>query len=231
MFVLVPGAWLGAWVWDAVAERLRTGGHEVRAVTLAGLAERAVADPSAVGPEEHVEDLLAALDPDRRSVLVAHSYAGIVAGTVAQRVPERIARAVYLDANLPVAGQSMVDGWSEGGQKYLHDLVAASGGWWPAPRPIDFEGHASAEQAEFLSARATPHPARTVTEPVRLAGSVPPGVYLACVRPSGGLSAEARSVQRVAGWRIETLESGHWPMVSAPDALTESLLRIAETTL
>jgi hypothetical protein len=40
-FVLVPGAWLGAWAWDAVAADLRRGGHDVRPVTLAGLAERA----------------------------------------------------------------------------------------------------------------------------------------------------------------------------------------------
>jgi len=40
-FILVPGAWLGAWAWSDVTAELRGGGHDVRPVTLTGLAERA----------------------------------------------------------------------------------------------------------------------------------------------------------------------------------------------
>ena len=41
--ILVPGFWLGAWAWDEVADELRTGGHDVTALTLPGL-ESADAD-------------------------------------------------------------------------------------------------------------------------------------------------------------------------------------------
>ena len=34
---IVPGHWLGAWGWDAVAADLRGRGHQVTAVTLPGL--------------------------------------------------------------------------------------------------------------------------------------------------------------------------------------------------
>src|SRR5262249_10351309 len=40
-FVLVPGAWLGAWAWRDVADLLTKAGHDVASVTLTGLAERA----------------------------------------------------------------------------------------------------------------------------------------------------------------------------------------------
>src|SRR6266508_3129759 len=40
-FVLVPGAWLGGWVWEPTARRLRQRGHDVHPVTLTGLGERA----------------------------------------------------------------------------------------------------------------------------------------------------------------------------------------------
>ena len=40
-FVLVPGAFLGAWAWSEVAASLTAAGHDVRPVTLTGLAERA----------------------------------------------------------------------------------------------------------------------------------------------------------------------------------------------
>lgn len=36
-FVLVPGAWMGGWVWQPVAELLREHGHRVLTPTLAGL--------------------------------------------------------------------------------------------------------------------------------------------------------------------------------------------------
>ena len=39
--VLVHGAWGGAWIWRRVLPLLRAGGHEVHAVTLTGVGERA----------------------------------------------------------------------------------------------------------------------------------------------------------------------------------------------
>ena len=38
-FVLIPGAWMGAWVWEEVAEGLRALGHHVSPVTLSGLSK------------------------------------------------------------------------------------------------------------------------------------------------------------------------------------------------
>ncbi|MGZ4653932.1 alpha/beta fold hydrolase, partial [Oryzihumus sp.] len=56
-------------------------------------------------------------DRDLRDVvLVGHSYAGLVAGIVADRAPDRVAHTVFLDANVPIDGASMVDGWSAAGQ-------------------------------------------------------------------------------------------------------------------
>src|SRR5665647_1644116 len=40
-YVLVPGFWLGAWVWRPVADWLSERGHVVHAVDLSGMGERA----------------------------------------------------------------------------------------------------------------------------------------------------------------------------------------------
>lgn len=60
-FVLIPGAWMGAWVWEPVAERLRALGHGARPITLSGLAD-GDADVSGVGLDTHVGDVLAVLE-------------------------------------------------------------------------------------------------------------------------------------------------------------------------
>lgn len=103
--VLVPGAWLGAWAWDAVAEQLREAGHDVHPVTLTGLAERAGEATPAVNLDTHTDDLVALIKGRdlREVVLVAHSYGGFPATVAADRVPDRIARVVLPEAARHVA--------------------------------------------------------------------------------------------------------------------------------
>src|SRR4051794_18503184 len=75
-YVLVPGAWLGAWAWDEVAELLRAEGHGVHPMTLSGLAERHGPGSADVSQEQHVADIVSVIEQnDLRDVVVAgHSY-------------------------------------------------------------------------------------------------------------------------------------------------------------
>jgi pimeloyl-ACP methyl ester carboxylesterase len=52
----------------------------------------------------HIEDVVRMIEAERleRVVPVGHSYAGMVITGVADRIKERIARLVYLDAAVPV---------------------------------------------------------------------------------------------------------------------------------
>lgn len=54
-FVLVPGAWLGAWAWDEIVPHLRSAGHGVHPLTLSGLADKQGAP---AGQETHVRDIV-----------------------------------------------------------------------------------------------------------------------------------------------------------------------------
>ena len=97
-FVLVPGARLGAWAWDAVAERLRDGGHAVYAVTLSGLAERQGPGSERVGQQQHVDDIVSVIEGNDLYdvVLVGHSYSGIPVGQAAGQIGDRLRRVVYV---------------------------------------------------------------------------------------------------------------------------------------
>ncbi|HEV2094587.1 MAG TPA: alpha/beta hydrolase [Rubrobacter sp.] len=227
-FVLIPGAWMGAWVWDSVADGLRALGHSVHPVTLSGLADGR-ADASAVGLETHVRDVLAILDAEglRDAVVVGHSYSGIVAGQAADRAPERVSHTVFVDAFLPRDGASMLDAFGEG-RREEERQISENGGRWPAPGAEDVarEPDLSPGQARGLAGRLVGHPGRTVSEPAVLSRSLARqrATYVLCAfETSDDLSA----LRAEPNWTFRELQTGHWPMVSAPGELVSMLSEIA----
>jgi pimeloyl-ACP methyl ester carboxylesterase len=64
-----------------------------------------------IGLYTHILDIIQVLEYENlnKVMLVGHSYGGLVIGGVAQRVPERIRRLVYLDAYIPQDNKSAFD--------------------------------------------------------------------------------------------------------------------------
>jgi pimeloyl-ACP methyl ester carboxylesterase len=110
-YVLVHGGWVGGWTWRDFAPLLRSKGHEVYTPTLTGQGERAHLYRPEVGLHTHTQDIVNVLEYEdlHDIVLVGHSYGGMVVTAVADRLPDRIAHLVYLDAMLPNGGQSVAD--------------------------------------------------------------------------------------------------------------------------
>ena len=135
-FVLVHPAWFGGWCWRKVSPVLRARGHEVFAPTLTGLGERAHLASQKVGLEMHVEDVANVLEYEdlRQVILVGNSSGGMVITGVADRMPERIAHLVYLDAFVPEDGQSMLDIIPAERRPLMEALVQKEGSGWLLPR-------------------------------------------------------------------------------------------------
>ena len=76
-YVLVPGAWLGAWAWQDVARDLRGRGHDVHPVSLTGMGDRVHLARPDVDLDTHLADVvnLLAYEDLREVVLVGHSRA------------------------------------------------------------------------------------------------------------------------------------------------------------
>jgi pimeloyl-ACP methyl ester carboxylesterase len=167
-FVLVPGGWQGGWVFDSVAAELRQAGHEVEAVTLSGLELDGPADPDRPpNLDTHIDqvaELVAAVLPKARAgrqpdsyervVLCGHSYAGLVIAGVADRLGDRLARLVYIDAYVPADGDSC---WSLTSDPFRDLFIAGShpnGRWVAVP--------------EGLDPRARPHPLPSFLQAITL---------------------------------------------------------------
>src|ERR1700680_2292671 len=110
-FVLVHGAWHGAWCWRRVARLLTATGHDVFSPTLTGVAERSHLLRPDIDLDTHIRDVVNEMrwQELRDVVLVGHSYAGMVISGVAEKMEGAIGSFVMLDAFLPESGQSLVD--------------------------------------------------------------------------------------------------------------------------
>ena len=229
-FVLIPGAWMGAWVWEEVSDGLSALGHHANAVTLSGL--ESGTEVSNVGLATHVNDVLSILsDHDLREVVVVgHLYSGIVAGQVADRVPDRVAHTVFVEAFLPHDGKSMLDTFDELQREDELHQIAQHQGRWPAPDLAALEGNdLSTSQMQWLLSRFVGHPGRTICEPAILSRplSAQRATYIACTMGGHWLSEDVKAMRKEPNWTFRTIQTGHFPMVSTPNRLVELLDEVA----
>ena len=206
--------------------------------TLSGVGELAHLATPELGIEEHVRDVIDALETNDLldAIRVCHSYGGIVIGAAAHRAPERVAHLVYLEALVPqdnaAAADVAVPGWIELAQVQADE----SGDGWLVPPP-DVEtpfGITDPADAEWVRANLTPQPLRTWTERVRLTDSRAESIsktYIRCpLRNHPGpdtLSHHAEAARRSPTWRYREPASDHDPMITHPRELADLLLEVA----
>jgi pimeloyl-ACP methyl ester carboxylesterase len=232
--VLVPGFWLGAWAWEDVAQELTNAGHAVYPVTLTGLADRAAEATPEVDVEAHITDVLRVIADNnlRQVVLVGHSGANMPVTGAADRLPERLARVVYVDTGPLPDGMANIDFSPPEAQEELRKRVAEEGDGWkipvppfdPAADPVNL-AELSEEHLAALRERATPQPFGTATQPLRRPSAIPPTpktVIATTFTPEQirELAASGNPIfGLMADMEIMHLPTGHWPMFSRPREL------------
>lgn len=238
-FLLVHGAWHGAWCWQRVLPRLMGAGHRAHAVTLTGVGERAHLLHPGIDLETHITDVTAAMDAEEMDevVLVVHSYAGMLGTAVADRRPERLRHLVYLDAVLPKPGESWSSTHASATRQARIDAAQAHPlHAFPAPDPAVF-GLSDADHA-WVQRRQTPHPGGPYShaldfDPQRVA-SVPRS-FINCTTPALGTIDVSRQRMRdpkfwdgawLPGSQVIDMPTGHDPMVSDPEGLVQHLLSL-----
>jgi pimeloyl-ACP methyl ester carboxylesterase len=108
-FVLVHGAYHGAWCWERLIPALTAKGAAVTAPDLPGHGADATptADLSLTLYADYVAEGVRARGGP--VTLVGHSMAGAVIAEVAERVPDLLTRLVYLTAYMPADGENILD--------------------------------------------------------------------------------------------------------------------------
>jgi pimeloyl-ACP methyl ester carboxylesterase len=171
-FVLVHGAWGGGWAWKKGIPLLRAAGHDVHAPTATGLGDRVHLAGPAVDLDTHITDVanVLAFEDLTEVTLVGWSYGGMIITGVAERVPERLAQLVYLDALVPADGENSYD--AERSSEEVRAAADAAGmpGFLLVEPYLDWLGSLTPGPADraWLLARLVPQPLATYTQPISL---------------------------------------------------------------
>jgi len=223
--VLVGGLWLSGSVWDRTASALERLGHRPVPVTLPGQGDGA----GSATLDDQVAAVLAAVDgASGRPMVVGHSAACTLAWLAADRRPEAVAKAV------------LVGGFPTGDGELYADFFEVRDGEMPFPGWGPFEGPDAADLDDAarhaLASTAIPVPEDVARGVVRLTDErrfeVP--VLLVCPEFTPAQAREwidAGEIPELArAERVDyaDIDSGHWPMITAPDTLARLLAAAAD---
>lgn len=228
-FVLVHGAWHGAWCWEKVVPLLAARGHDVRAIDLPGHGDDP-APPGKVGFDDYMARMgLVLAERGEPPILVGHSLGGAVITGAADRWPERIRALVYLCAILPDAPDAM---------SRFRGTDALMAAVRPVPdgsvleldpavvRDVFYHDCSDADAAR-AAARLRPQPGggRQMTfelAPERM-GRLPRH-YIECTEDHAIDIAAQREMYRRMPCTVHTLPASHSPFYSMPQRLADVLV-------
>lgn len=238
-FVLVSGSWHGAWCWNLVVPLLKTRGHRVVAVELAGMGD----DPTPLGEVslalwgDQVADIIRGQGGP--VVLVGHSRGGIVISEAAERAPDHIAGLVYLTAVLLPSGESTarvsaMRAADEPGHA-LSDLYLPAEPGTAVLRPEvvrEMFFHTTPTQlADWASKKLGPEPLSPLVTPLRLSDANYGRVrrdYIECLRDRAiPIAIQRRFREALPCRRVISLDTDHSPFLSAPAELARALDELA----
>jgi pimeloyl-ACP methyl ester carboxylesterase len=239
-FVLVHGAFHGAWCWEPLIAELSAAGHTVQALDLPGSGEDVtpVGDVTLDAYAQRICDRLA--EQPEPVTLVGHSMGGMAITQAAARCPERIARLVYVAAFVPADGQSLLDlaGLPEGAGDEVQQNMVVEGdppvGTMPQGAARDvFYGECAPDQAAWALERLRGQPIVPFTTPVDLTaaggdGARPAPAYVVAARDRAIPPAlQRRMAHHCRAADVVELDTDHSPFLSRTGELAALLERFA----
>lgn len=230
-FILVPGAWLGAWAWKQVTPLIEKGGHRVYPVTLTGMGERVHLASKDVGMETAIQDVRNVIKYNELDdyVLVGHSFAGKVVAAVADRSPEEVRKVIYVDAFRPERVREPQGAFDPTGE-----FGPAPSGGFAIPLSVEIVERIGKDvkgpHLERMMTLATPWPIKLGRDPVVLSKGYDQvkEAYIFC-----SLSGDPVDEIVAGKWgKLEgphkIIEAGHWPMITTPEELAKDLIALAK---
>lgn len=232
-FVLLPPAWAGSWIYNKTADALRAQGHVVHTPTLTGLADRSHLLRADVDMDTHINDVVNLIKWEELSnvVLVGHSFTGGVVSGVAEKVLDKLAAVVFVNAYVHEDGMSIQDYLSTRSHADINARRDKGELGLPNP-PAAFYALPQKEWAR-IDGLHTVHPLGAIMQKLKLTGAVervPKKTYIMLAQFARGRDYELKHFNRVKGqpgWNGVSVEKGHLTMVDDPVGFAQLLLQAA----
>jgi len=232
--LLIHGAWGGAWEFQDTIDGLRKQGHQATAIDLPGHGDFAapIAD---VTMEAYVQTVIDAAEAIKgQIVLVGHSLGGAIISQVAERIPNKIERLVYVAAMLPKNGDTplgLMQSDSEGELLARLEFSADQTYVTVGPDVVKQTLLHDVREPERLAAFLPHFAMKQATEPFMFAANLTHegfgSVAKTYVRASiDKVLSPALQEAMLKNWEVDqvfTLESGHFPLISIPEGLVDVL--------
>lgn len=231
--VLVHGAFASQNSWQFIKPTLEKQGHTVVTLDLPGHgddttpANQATFDDYVTAVGKLVQD-----QPDK-IVLLGHSMAGMVISQVAEQMPDKIDKLVYLCAYLPQNGQDLQTLGNTDAESLIGRNLNFAADFSSASLPDDiavqvFAGDCSDAIKELVRTHNKPEPLAAFQAKVSLTdanfGRVPK-YYIETLHDQGvGTSLQKQMIADNGHVKqVYTIASGHTPYWAKPDELAEVL--------
>jgi len=234
-FVLVHGAWQGTYVWQFIRDELEKKGQKVIVVELPAHGNDTTSAAN-VSIDSYRDKVIAAINAaNTRVILVGHSLGGMVVSAVAESIPEKIEKLVYIAAFVPVSGQRLIDLASQDAQSQLGSSLIPSVNQLtldiiPANRIPVFCQDGSATIKQLLLDKFRVEPAIPFSIPVTLTSTAFGKVNKYYIHTTAdqaiGINLQKQMASAAGISKVYSLNSGHSPFLSMPDSLSNILMTI-----
>lgn len=234
-FLLIHGAWHGAWCWHKVTPVLGAAGARVLAPDLPSMGAD-ITPPNVITLDYWARFIADSVDREPEPVtLVAHSRGGIVASRAAELVPDRIRRIVYVAAYLlPARATLAAAARSDDDSLIPSNMIPASAGLTCTVRPgvirEAFYGRCTDADAADAETRLSPEPLKPLVTPLEITperyGRVPRTYIETRFDNVITLAAQRRMQEALPCDPVFTLDADHSPFLSQPESLARILISI-----
>lgn len=234
-YVFIPGSFHASWCWYKMQPLLNKNGNTSEAIDLPAHGQDTT-PISAVTLDSYVDAVCKALEKyNEPVVLIGHSRAGIVISSVAERMPDKVDKLVYLCAFLIPNGEPMVaTALSDSSSLLVSNLILNEQEGWHIPKKEIYKdalyNDCSEEDVYLSSLLLTKEPNAPVGTPLQLSGDRYGKVKKVYIHTTldNTLTYEMQKkmVTRTPVDQTFELKASHSPFLSQPKELADILLKL-----